>query len=85
VAAKGVFTIRISPELQDRLDAIAEAMDRPRSWVVNWALEAFVKSEAWQIAEIKRGLAEADSGDFATEAEVRATFEKWRPVIRDAD
>ena len=79
MTAKGVFTIRVSSELQDRLDAIAEAIDRPRSWVVNRALEAFVESEAWQIEEIKRGLAEADAGEFATDAEVETTFRKWRP------
>jgi predicted transcriptional regulator len=85
MTTKGVFTIRVSSELQDRLDAIAQAIDRPRSWVVNRALEAFVESEAWQIEEIKRGLAEADAGEFATDAEVEATFAKWRRVNRDAD
>jgi predicted transcriptional regulator len=85
MAAKGVFTIRVSSELQDRLDAIADAIDRPRSWVVNRALEAFVDSEAWQIEEIKRGLAEADAGEFATDAEVEAKFEKWQRLKRDAD
>jgi hypothetical protein len=48
MAANGVFTVRVSSELQDRLAAIAEAIDRPRSWVVNRALEAFVESETWQ-------------------------------------
>jgi predicted transcriptional regulator len=85
MTTKGVFTIRVSPELQDRLDAIAAAIDRPRSWVVNRALEAFVQSETWQIEEIKRGLTEADAGEFATDAEVEATFEKWQRVKRDAD
>jgi len=85
MAAKGVFTIRVSSELQDRLDAIADALARPRSWVVNRAIEAFIESEAWQIEEIKRGLAEADAGEFATEAEVEATFRKWRRISRDAD
>jgi predicted transcriptional regulator len=85
MTAKGVFTIRVSSELQDRLDAIADAIDRPRSWVVNRALEAFVESEVWQIEEIKRGLAEADAGEFATDTEVEATLEKWRCTKRDAD
>jgi predicted transcriptional regulator len=85
MAGKNVLTVRVSAELQDRLDAIADAIDRPRSWVINRALEAFVESEAWQIAEIKRGLAEADTGDFASEAEVGAIFEKWRRVDPDAD
>ena len=85
MTTKGVFTIRVSPALQDRLDAIANAIDRPRSWVVNRALEVFVASETWQIEEIKRGLAEADAGEFATDAEVEAAFEKWQRIKRDAD
>ena len=85
MATKGVFTVRVSSELQDRLEAIADPIDRPRSWVVNWALEAFVASETWQIEEIKRGLAEADAGEFATDAEVEATFENWHRLKRDAD
>jgi predicted transcriptional regulator len=40
--------------------------------VVNPVLEAFAVSESWQIEEIKRGLAEADAGEFATDAEVTA-------------
>ena len=84
MAGKNVLTVRVSAELQARLDAIADAIDRPRSWVVNRALEAFVESEAWQIEEIIRGLAEADAGEFASDAEVGAIFEKWRRVDRDA-
>jgi predicted transcriptional regulator len=85
MGAKGVFTVRISSELQDRLDAIAGALDSPRSWVVNRALETFVASETWQIEEIKRGLAEADASEFATDAEVGETFEKWQRLKRDGD
>jgi predicted transcriptional regulator len=32
----------------------------------------------WQIAEIKKGSAEADRGDFATEKEVKQTMEQWK-------
>jgi predicted transcriptional regulator len=42
-------------------------------------------AETWQIEEIKRGLAEVDAGEFATDAEVGATFEKWRRIKSDAD
>jgi len=38
MAGKNVLTVRVSAELHDRLDAIANAIDRPRSWVVNRAL-----------------------------------------------
>jgi predicted transcriptional regulator len=85
MAGKNVLTVRVSAELQDRLDAIANAIDRPRSWIITRALEAFVEAEAWQIEEIRRGLAEADADEFASEAEVRAIFQKWRRVNPDAD
>ena len=84
MAAKGVFTVRVSSELQDRLDAIAEAIDRPIMGRQP-ALEAFVESEIWQIEEIMRGLAAADASEFATDAEVEATFEKWQRINSDAD
>jgi predicted transcriptional regulator len=44
---------------------------------VTQALEAFVAEQAWQIEEIKRGVAEADAGDFASAEEVEAVFTKW--------
>lgn len=36
-----------------------------------------VQLNEWQIAEIKKGLAEADRGDFATDEEVAAVLSKW--------
>jgi predicted transcriptional regulator len=81
---RSALTVRISPELQSQLDRVAEAIDRPKSWIVKQALEAFVAAQAWQIDEIRRGLAEADAGDFASEAEVEEVFSKWRAAGRDA-
>ena len=40
-------------------------------------LRAHLSVRAWQIDEIKRGLVEADEGDFATQKEVRRILEKW--------
>ncbi len=70
-----VFTVRVPGTLRQRLDAVAAAMERPRTWVVNRALEEFVEREAWQIAEIERAVAEADAGDFASDEEVAAAFD----------
>jgi predicted transcriptional regulator len=36
-----------------------------------------VAANEWQIEEIKKGLAEADSGDFASEEQVRRTLSRW--------
>jgi predicted transcriptional regulator len=70
-------SIRIRPELNEQIEALAKAMDRPKSWVCERALEDFVSLQKWQISEIQEGLADADAGDFATEEEVEAAFAKW--------
>jgi RHH-type transcriptional regulator, rel operon repressor / antitoxin RelB len=72
-----VFSVRVSPELKAKVEAIAAAVGRPCSWVVTQALEAFITEQAREIEEIRRGVAEADAGDFASAEEVDAVFAKW--------
>jgi predicted transcriptional regulator len=77
MAKPAPMSVRISPDLSARVTALAEAMDRPKSWVIERAIEDYVSLQSWQVDEIKRGLKEADAGDFATDEEVDAIFRKW--------
>jgi len=52
------------------LDAIAEALDRDRSYVLNEAISAYLELYRWQINHIEEGLRQAEAGEFATEGEV---------------
>jgi predicted transcriptional regulator len=72
------FTIRLDDEMLAKLDALAADTDRSRSWIAARAIEDYVALNAWQIARIKDGIAEADRGEFATDVEVRAVFDKYR-------
>jgi predicted transcriptional regulator len=72
--------VEVPSELNDQLDAVAQALDRPRAWVMEQALASF-----FQIEDIKQALAEADAGDFATADEVEATFAKWRKTLQHGD
>lgn len=74
----GVFTVRIPVVLKHKVDDLAAAIDRSRAWVVNRAIEEYVANQAWQIAEIKNGIAEADAGDFASSEEMDALRRKYR-------
>jgi predicted transcriptional regulator len=78
MAENPVFSVRVAPALRRKLDRVAAALDRPRSWIVTRALESYVEQQAWQIAETARGLAEADAGDFASAAEVKSAFARAR-------
>jgi predicted transcriptional regulator len=77
------FTVRISDATSAKLDELAERLGRPRSEVAASAIEQFVDREAWQLAEIEAGLAEAERGDFASDAEVAQVIAKYvKPVGR---
>ncbi len=71
------FTVRILEETADKLDELAIKMDRSRSFLAAKAIEEFVAREAWQLAEIEAGLAEANRGEFASEAEVERVLGKY--------
>jgi RHH-type transcriptional regulator, rel operon repressor / antitoxin RelB len=73
-----VMTIRVDRKTKNRLEKLAKAMDRTKSYVAAEAIRAYVESNEWQITEIRAALKEADAGDFASEAEVESVKRKWR-------
>lgn len=60
------FTVRLPDEVADKLDQLAEKLDRSRSYMAVRAIEDFIAREEWQLAEIEAGVAEADRGEFGT-------------------
>ncbi len=71
-----VLTLRLDAKLKKRLDRISKSMNRSRSFVAAQAIEEYVSVNEWQVAEIKKGLAEADAGNFATQEEVQETIRR---------
>ncbi len=74
---KKVMTLRLDAELRKRLDGLAEAQRRSRSFIAAEAIREYVAINEWQIEEIQKSLAEADRGEFASEGEVRRVMDKW--------
>jgi predicted transcriptional regulator len=70
--------VRIARDKKAALDAIAAQSERDLSVVVEEALSAYLELHAWQLEHIKEGMRQADAGEFASEAEVRAAFARWR-------
>jgi predicted transcriptional regulator len=71
------MTIRVDRKTKSRLEKLAKAMDRTKSYVAAEAIRAYVDLNEWQISEIKAALKEADAGDFASDEEARAVVSKW--------
>jgi RHH-type rel operon transcriptional repressor/antitoxin RelB len=72
-----VVTVRLEPELRERLDRVAKAQRRSRSFMATEATREYVKVNEWQIEETRKALAEADRGEFASPSEVRRAVKKW--------
>ena len=72
------ISIRLEPGVKARLDRLADATHRSKSFLAAEAVRAFVELNEWQIQEIQAALQEADAGDFAGSSEVSKVLRKWR-------
>lgn len=71
------MTIRLEDEIKDRLDVLAQATQRSKSYLAAEAIRVYVESNEWQVGEIRAALREADAGDFAPEGDVADLARKW--------
>jgi RHH-type transcriptional regulator, rel operon repressor / antitoxin RelB len=72
------MTLRLEHDVKTRLDKLADATQRSKSFLAAEAIREYVENNEWQIREIKAGLKEANAGDFASDAEVAALAKKWK-------
>jgi predicted transcriptional regulator len=77
MASQRILTLRLDSSLRTRLDKLAAATRRSRSFLAAEAIRDYVALNSWQIEEIHKGLAEAERGEFASEREVRRVAKKW--------
>jgi len=52
------------------IDALANAMDRSRNYIVNQAIEQYLEANAWQMEKISAGIDAARSGEVRPADEV---------------
>jgi predicted transcriptional regulator len=78
-----VLTTRVATELSERIDQLAQEMDRSRAWVIAKAVERYVAEELEFIAFVREGERDLDEGRFFTQEQVEAMFEVKR-AERDA-
>ena len=72
-----VLTLRIDAKIKTKLDKLAQATKRSKSFLAAEAIERYLEAEAWQIKEIKQALKEADAGDFVSDTEFAKIVKKY--------
>lgn len=75
--ATATLSVNVPLEVKNRLDRLAKDTSKSRSSLAADAISSFVDLYEWQVAEIHRGIREADAGEFASPSEVEAVYKKW--------
>lgn len=70
-------SVRLDAALNDQVAAIAIALDRPKSWVIEQALRDFLAIQQWQLAAIEEGIRAADAGRVVAHDDVLTWVRSW--------
>lgn len=71
------LSIRLDTETKKRLDALARRSKRSKSFLAAEAIAAYVDVEAWQLGEMKAGLAELEGGNTISHEKVAKWLKSW--------
>ena len=77
-SAEKTISFRAVAETIDTLDSLAAAQDRPRSYLINQAIENYIELHAYQDALVRKGLDEMRKGRVVSHAEVVKRLKRSR-------
>lgn len=69
-------TLRLDAATRKRLDRLARTTARSRAALAAEAVKQYVEINEWQIAAIRKGVRQADGGQFIDHAKLKAKWEK---------
>ena len=73
-----VITIRVEREIKERLEKLAKATARSRSFWAAEAIPCYLDLHAWQVEQILEGIEEAEAGKLVAHEEV---VRKWEAKL----
>ena len=75
---KQTVSFRLDSDKVSALDALADALDRDRTYLLNEAVSAYLDVQQWQIEHIKAAVRQADAGKLLDHQQVKKMAAKWR-------
>jgi len=72
------ISFRMPSEAVETLDALAETMDRDRTYLLNEAVEHYLELNEYHIKLIEKGLRAAKDGDFVSHAEMKKLVSRMK-------
>ena len=71
--------VRLSPELEAKLNRVAAQQGRDRESLVHEAVERLVDYDQWFLGEVEKGLAAADRGELIDHEDVGKLIDSRYP------
>jgi predicted transcriptional regulator len=75
---KQTVSFRLESDKVSALDALADSLDRDRTYLLGEAVRAYLDSQQWQLEQIRAGIAEADASQVIDHSKVKAMASRWR-------
>ena len=70
------ISMPVPSDVIERLDKIAAALGRPRSWVILRAIRQYLADEGQEVLDVQEGIEEADRGECVPFEEVLAEMDE---------
>ena len=77
MAESEMLTVRVSPETKKQLEALAKETKRSKSFLAAEAISSYLETQAWQLEQIKAGIADLDVGRTVSGDKVLAWIRSW--------
>jgi predicted transcriptional regulator len=71
------LTIRLPVKTRKKLEKLAAATARSKSWLAANAIQEYVETEEWQVRAVRRGLADIKAGRVVPHEKVEAWLDSW--------
>lgn len=71
---RATITIHTSPETRERLERLASATRRSKSFLGNEAIEQYLAAEEAFVSGVEQGIADADAGRVVTGDDLKASL-----------
>ena len=71
-----LISVRTEENTVQKLDQLAESMDRNRNWLINEAIRNFLELHEWRRSQVRQGIADSDAGRSVSTTELRNRIAK---------
>ncbi|MBI1986598.1 MAG: ribbon-helix-helix protein, CopG family [Rhodospirillales bacterium] len=77
MASDTALSFRVDARKARAVDKLAKATDRPRSWHLEQALDAYLEAQAWQVERVDKGLRDLRAEKVVAHDDVAAWLSRW--------